>query len=86
MEGMAVEEVKRLATELRDAAEEIERIKNELTQGLEGVYWEGQDADTFRSSWEGEMVPALDKLKSDVAELGETAERNAAEQARVSGS
>src|SRR5699024_7070132 len=35
--GMNVEEVRRMSAQLRDAAEEITRIEQELTSGLEGV-------------------------------------------------
>lgn len=78
--GMAVEEVRRMAGMLSDAAEEITRISDELTQGLEEVDWTGPDADRFRGQWESEMVQSLQEISQTVAEMGQTAERNAAEQ------
>lgn len=82
--GMNVEEVRRLAGQLRDAAEEITRIEQELTSGLEGVDWTGPDADRFRGQWSGEMIPALQQIMNSVNELGESADRNAAEQEATS--
>ena len=67
-----------MSGQLREAAEEITRI--ELTRGLEGVDWTGPDADRFRGQWSGEMIPALQQIMNSVNELGDSAERNAAEQ------
>ena len=78
--GMNVEEVRRMSAQLRDAAEEITRIEQELTRGLESVDWTGPDADRFRGQWSSEMVPAMQQIMTSVNELGESAERNAAEQ------
>lgn len=78
--GMNVEEVRRMSGQLREAAEEITRIEQELTRGLEGVDWTGPDADRFRGQWSGEMIPALQQIMNSVNELGDSAERNAAEQ------
>ncbi len=82
--GMNVDEVKRMSGQLRDAAEEITRIEQELTRGLEDVNWTGPDADRFRGQWSGEMVPALQQIMNAVNELGDTADRNAAEQEATS--
>lgn len=78
--GMAVEEVRRMAGMLTDAAEEITRIKDELTAGLEEVDWTGPDADRFRGEWNSEMVQSLQEIAQAVSEMGETAQRNASEQ------
>lgn len=75
-----------MARQLREAAEEITRIEQELTNGLEEVDWTGPDADRFRGQWSGEMIPALQQIMNSVNELGETADRNAAEQEATSGS
>src|SRR5699024_12253812 len=83
-EGMNVEEVRRLAGQLREAAEELTRIEQQLTSGLEGVDWTGPDADRFRGQWSGEMIPALHQIMSAVNDLGDSAERNAAEQEATS--
>lgn len=84
LKGMNVEEVRGMARQLRDAAEEITRIEQELTSGLEGVDWTGPDADRFRGQWAGEMVPALQQIMNSVNELGDSADRNAAEQEATS--
>lgn len=84
--GMNVEEVRRMSVQLREASEEIARIEQELTSGLEGVDWTGPDADRFRGQWSGEMIPALQQIMTSVQELGDTADRNAAEQDGTSSS
>lgn len=73
-----------MARQLREAAEEITRIEQELTSGLEGVDWTGPDADRFRGQWSGEMVPAMQQIMNSVNDLGDTADRNAAEQESTS--
>src|SRR5699024_11919462 len=67
---MNVEEVRRMSAQLRDAAEEITRIEQELTSGLADVDWTGPDADRFRGQWQSEMVPALQQIMNSVSELG----------------
>lgn len=73
-----------MSAQLREAAEEITRIEQELTRGLEDVDWTGPDADRFRGQWAGEMVPALQQIMNSVNELGDSADRNAAEQEATS--
>ena len=58
-----------MSAQLRDAAEEITRIEQELTTGLDEVDWTGPDADRFRGQWSGEMVPALQSLWSKYDEV-----------------
>lgn len=85
-QGMNVEEVKRMSAQLREAAEEITRIEQELTNGLADVDWTGPDAERFRGQWQSEMVPALQQIMNSVNELGDTADRNASEQQSTSSS
>lgn len=73
-----------MANQLRDAAEEIGSIERELTSGLEGVFWQGPDADQFRDQWSGEMVPALQNVMQAVNGLGDDADRNASQQVSTS--
>lgn len=73
-----------MSAQLREAAEEITRIEQELTRGLEDVDWTGPDADRFRGQWSGEMIPALQQIMNSVNELGDSADRNAAEQEATS--
>lgn len=82
--GMNVEEVRRMSAQLREAAEEIGRIEQDLTAGLEDVDWTGPDAQRFRGQWAGEMVPALQQVKNAVLELSDSAERDAEEQRTIS--
>lgn len=84
--GMNVEEVRRMAGQLTDAADEITRIEQELTSGLDEVDWTGPDADQFRAQWSSDMVPALQEVARSVGELSESAERNASEQDATSSS
>ncbi|HIY24437.1 MAG TPA: WXG100 family type VII secretion target [Candidatus Brachybacterium merdigallinarum] len=84
--GMNIEEVRRLAAQLEEAAEEIAAIQEELTSGLEEVDWTGPDADRFRGQWNGDMVPALQQIMQSVADLGESANRNADQQETTSSS
>ncbi len=82
--GMSVDEVRRMARDLADAAEEIEQMRTELTTGLEEVDWTGPDADRFRGEWADEMDPALEDLSTAISALSTTAETNAQEQESTS--
>jgi uncharacterized protein YukE len=82
--GMDVEQVRRTAALLREAAEEISTLERELTQGLGEVDWTGPDSERFRGHWQSDMVPALQQMMSAVDELGDSAARNANEQDAVS--
>src|SRR5699024_10074624 len=78
--GMNVEEVRRMPAQLRDAAEEITRIEQELTSGLADVDWTGPDADRFSGQLQSEMDAALQQIMNPLYELGQSAERNASQQ------
>lgn len=84
VQGMAVDEVRKMAAQLGQAATEIDRIQKELTQGLTDVDWTGPDADKFRQHWQSEMVPALHQIASTAHDLQQTASQNANEQAATS--
>lgn len=74
-----------MSAQLRDAADEVMRLEQELTGGLADVFWSGPDADRFRGMWSGEMVPALHQVADAVTQLSQQADLNAAEQDAASG-
>ena len=49
---------------------EVIRLKDHISQrvGPDATSWAGPGADKFRSAWEGEFVPALEKLRAALEE------------------
>ena len=78
--GADVEALRNLGNRLNNGASEIQNQKNQLNNQLRGVEWRGQDADQFRSQWDTEHLPALERVARALEEAGKQATRNAQQQ------
>lgn len=85
--GMNIEEVRRLA---RDLGNQADNINNNLIPQINGILtqleanWSGGDFIKFKGWWETEHRPHLQKLAGDIGGLGQSALNNAQEQENVS--
>lgn len=84
IDGMDVQEVRRMATGLREAGEELVTLEQDLSDRLAAVEWTGPDADQLREHWTGTLVPAITAASRRLTELGEAATRNADDQTATS--
>lgn len=84
VQGMDVAQVRQMAQQLSEAAQQVSTWQTQLSGEVNGLDWHGDDATTFRSSWESEVVAAFQDVERLLSELSETALRNADEQANAS--
>lgn len=83
--GMDVEQVRSFGTQTCGGVrEQLGTLKGNLTNGVQGLQWEGQDAATFKSDRLGEATRLLDQLMTALEEFGRTAVQNADAQQAVS--
>ena len=82
--GMDIEAVKQLSTQMRQKADEISQIKNQLTTALNGAQWVGPDRERFKSDWDGQCVQALTQVSQTLEQAGQAANQNAQQQEQAS--
>ena len=82
--GMDIEAVKQLSTQMRQKADEISQIKNQLTTALNGAQWVGPDRERFKSDWDGQCVQALTKVSQTLNDAAQAAQQNAQQQEQAS--
>jgi hypothetical protein len=91
--GMDTEQMGTLGKSMQREAGQLRTLAKQLDAQLRGAWWKGTDADRFRSDWDGNHRPGLEKLAAafETVELhpeviatsrGETAERDFDEVAR----
>lgn len=83
--GMDPQEVRGLASQLDQAATQIEQIRTQLTSKLSATQWVGNDAQQFRNDWNSTHIPALNRVVEALRAAGQTANRNADAQEQTSG-
>lgn len=84
MLGMNTESVRSMATQLDTSAGDIEGMITRLTGLLGGVEWNGPDAASFRSDWEGGHVTALRNVIAALNAAAARARSNADQQDQAS--
>lgn len=82
--GMDVEEVRRLAVQLRQAAEWLQGTVTAIEGQVAHVGWVGYDADRFRQQWWPEHRATLTQAAEGLNGLAHRAENDAAQQTGAS--
>lgn len=83
--GADVEQLNQLAAQLNTKANDIQNVISQLTSAINSVEWKGNDANKFRSDWQGQYVGQLKQVVSGLQTASQNAKRNAQEQATASG-
>ena len=83
--GADVEQLDRLATQFRVTADEIGQVSNRLGIQIHTAWWEGADADRFKSDWDGRYRAQLRTVCSRLEETAEAVTAQAGLQRRTSG-
>jgi hypothetical protein len=83
-QGMNVDEVEALGRRLQGVAQDFERWTADLERIVNGVNWNGPDADMFKRSWWPQHRGRLNGVKTDLHGFGQSALNNASEQRRAS--
>jgi len=86
MVGADVEQLNQLAAQLNNKANDIQNVISQLTSAINSVEWKGNDANRFRSDWQGQYVSQLKQVVNALQQASQNAKRNAQEQANVSSS
>lgn len=82
--GADVQALRKLGTELKNKAGEVQTIQSQLTSLVSSTDWKGPDADKFRNEWNSTHVPNLKRLNSDLQQAGTRATANAQAQETTS--
>ncbi|MDR0960809.1 MAG: hypothetical protein LBM23_10810 [Propionibacteriaceae bacterium] len=64
--GMNIEEVRRTAGSMEQAAQKITDVVTRLNAALQSTEWRGPDADRFREEWNSQHAPAIRAVADDV--------------------
>ncbi|WP_234803583.1 WXG100 family type VII secretion target [Mycolicibacterium diernhoferi] len=86
MVGADVEQLNQLSAQLNNKANDIQNVISQLTSAINSVEWKGNDANRFRSDWQGQYVSQLKQVVSALQTASQNAKRNAQEQQTASGS
>lgn len=82
--GMDIGQVRQLANLMRNKADEIESIMNELTRQLGSTSWIGNDRQQFESDWSGQHCNSLRNVANGIRDAATRADQNAAQQESAS--
>ncbi len=82
--GMIVDEVEHLAAQMDQRVQEIEGLRNTLTQQLESAHWVGADRENFHGEWTSVHVPSLVNVENGLKDAAAKARQNAQQQREAS--
>lgn len=84
--GMDVEQVRGLAKQLDQQAQEIQNVIGQIDKLIGQLMgaWQGKDANDFHDWWNSQHKPALAKAQEAIHGLSVSANNNAQEQEQVS--
>ncbi|WP_182111596.1 MULTISPECIES: hypothetical protein [unclassified Actinotalea] len=82
--GMDITAARDLVRIMNVDADSITQITARLTQQLEATPWYGPDAQRFTSDWQGQYVPALQRVVQALQENAATLSAQADDQERAS--
>ncbi len=78
--GMDIGQVRNLAAQMRQKAEEIEGIANQLTQALNSAQWVGPDKQKFEGDWNSQYRQQLRQVCDGLKQAAGIADQNAKQQ------
>lgn len=78
--GMNIEEVERLARDLRNLGDELDRIGARLDRKVSRARWEGSTGRRFKGEWWPAHRATITRTAADLRGFGESALRNAGDQ------
>jgi hypothetical protein len=64
--GANLEDLAKLRSELDQVADEVAKVRDDITKSLHEVWWKGKDADTFREKWDGTHVGTLKRVSESL--------------------
>lgn len=83
--GADVDALDGLARRFNTAVTELQGIMNSIGSQVTGAWWQGADADNFRSQWEGQYRSQINNLMNAFQEAGTAVTNQASQQRQASG-
>jgi len=83
--GADVEQLDQLAARFRSTADEIGQMVNQLGTQIHSAWWQGPDADRFKSEWDGTYRAQLQNVCSRLQDTAQVITRQASQQRQASG-
>ncbi len=74
LRGADIEQLVTLNRTFVEKGGEVEALSSQITSVLSSTNWTGPGADQFREQWNGEFVPALNRLRESLAQAGQAVE------------
>ena len=82
--GMDIEQVRSLAAQLGQKADQIDSLISEVTSKLGATDWTGPDDNQFRSDWSGTLTTQLRSVAQTLRDTQQRATQNASQQEQAS--
>lgn len=82
--GMDTEQMGTLGKAMQREAGQIRTLAKQLDGQLRGAWWKGTDADRFRSDWDGNHRPGLEKLATALEAQAKVITTNVTQQTQAS--
>lgn len=84
MSGMDVAQVRQLANQLRQSADQVRGLTTRLTGQLNSTIWQGPDHTRFLHEWNSVHVRSLSMVATSLTEAAGSASREADQQEQAS--
>lgn len=84
--GADVEQLDALSRRFRDSAEQLRTLTRQLGSQVHQAWWQGQDADRFRSDWDGTFSSQLQQVATRLDETAQSVTAQANQQRQTSAS
>jgi len=83
--GADVEQLDTLAKKFDTEAEQLNQTINQIGSQVKPVWWQGRDADRFRSEWDSQFAAQLRRISESLKQAGQGVRRQAQQQRSTSG-
>jgi WXG100 family type VII secretion target len=83
--GADVEQLDRLARKFDEESQQITQAVSQINSQVQSAWWKGNDADRFRSEWQGTYASQLRRIADALRQVGTSVRRQASEQRQASG-
>ena len=83
--GADVEQLDTLAKKFDQESEQLTQAISQIGSQVKSVWWEGRDADRFRSEWEGTYSSQLRRISEALKQVGQGVRKQAQQQRTTSG-
>ena len=83
--GADVDQLDSLATRFNNVADEIDGMVNQLGSQIHSAWWQGTDADRFRSDWDGQYRSNLQTVSNRLRDTAGIVTQQANQQRTTSG-